>query len=749
MRSLRWLLLVAIVAMAVAIFGIYQSHKKIARASARPTPPMVPLGTLGEAVDFEWAQSQDGKPAVKVHADNSRQTDGNTTELDKVELRIYTKDGKRFDRVRSPKAQLSQTDSRLFAPGEAEITLNIPAEGAPPKALTTIRAAAINFDTQSGQAVTESPVSFTFDGGEGTCRGATYNPQTHELHLEHDVDLRLKGRDPAAKVMRVEAGELVYVEKDGVVRLGPWSRLTRDQTTMSAAESIVHLRNKKLDFITAAKASGADKQPGRDLEFAADELHVQYNEDRLIEKLNGVGNAKLVSRGPGSTTTMTGDSVDLAFNTQTGESELASALARGHGSVESVPVNDPKGLTADTKILKSENIDLFMKPGGRDLDRVVTHTPGSIEFLPHQAARHHRILKASEMDIRYGARSEIQSFHGLNASTQTDPSDEERRAKKANLAVLNTTSKMLDVTFDDKAQVRLLKQSGDFRYVEGSRKAQADSATLDGESNAMDLEAHARISDDTGSTSGDHIHLDQNTGDFDARGHVATTRLADDKKTTSDMLDKSQATQGLADHVTSANRNRLIHYIGNAVLWQASNRIQADRIDIDRDRRSLVADGQVISQFEDKSDSKSKTQSTFTIVKAPHLVYTDSDRQAVYSGGADFSRPGMTVKCVTLKAFLNGDDSDADSRINRAFGDGAVRITHTGAGRQRIGSGEHTEYYSEDGRIVLFGGEPQLQDTLRGNTRGGKLTYYTDDDRLVVDGAERAPVRTELRKGKR
>ena len=163
---------------------------------------------------------------------------------------------------------------------------------------------------------------------------------------------------------------------------------------------------------------------------------------------------------------------------------------------------------------------------------------------------------------------------------------------------------MLDATFDEKGELKSMKQAGDFKYSEGPRKAQADNATLENEHNVMNLDAKARIADDSGSTAADHIVLDQATGDFDATGHVSTTRLPDEKKSSSDMLDKDEPTQGLADHVTSANRNHLIHYIGNAVLWQASNRIQADRIDVDREKKSLLADGQVVSQFQDKPNSR-------------------------------------------------------------------------------------------------------------------------------------------------
>lgn len=768
MRSLRWLLLVAIVALVAAVFGIYRTQRATARAHARAVPPFLPLGTTGSANEWEWGQSENGKPAVHVSAKNFRLTDNNLTELQEVEIRIYMKDGKNYDRVRSPQAQFTTAEARLYAPGEAEITLNVPVEGAPVKSLTSIKAAGINFDSRSGKAVTDKHVAFNFDGGSGYCDGAAYDPETHELQLMHNVLLNLHGKGAKSTPMKVEAGELKYSEKDAVVNLGGWSRMTHGQTTINAGPAIVKLKlddqnRKRLDTIDAPNATGSDKRPGKELDYSAGQLHVQYNADGEMEKLNGSGEARLVTRGNGSVTTMTGNTVDLFFSTETGESELSRAVSKGNSAIESKPVIDPKGNTADTKLLKSDNLDLFMKPGGRDLDRVVTHTPGTLEFVPNQIARHRRVLKSSDMDIRYGQKSEIQSFHALEATTETHPSEDDRKKKKPNLAVAFTSSKIMDAAFDEKAQLKLMKQSGDFKYSEGPRKAQADNATLENERNVMNLENNARFSDEAGSTAADHIELQQTTGDFDAKGHVATTRLPDEKKTSSDMLDKSEATQGLADHVTSANRNHLIHYVGNAVLWQTSNRIQADRIDVDRDRKSLVADGQVVSQFEDKKkDDPEETApkavrakpatpapAVFTIVKSPHMTYTDTDRQAVYTGGTSFWRGGLTVKSATLKSFLNDSKSDADSRINHSIADGAVEIVQSAKDRQRIGTSDHAEYYTEEGRIVLTGGEPQLKDSVRGNTRGDKLTYFTEDDKLVVEGAPQKPVRTELRKKKR
>jgi len=459
--------------------------------------------------------------------------------------------------------------------------------------------------------------------------------------------------------------------------------------------------------------------------------------------------------------------VDLNFVQPDNQDVLSTAIASGAGYLESKPHPDPGGDTGDTKILKAEILDLKMRNGGKELERVNTQTAGTLEFLPNQNARHRRLLKADRMTILYGEKNEIQSFHTTTlqnlATTETYPSEDDRKKKKPDLATSMTSSRTIDASFADKDQLKVMKQAGEFHYTSGDRKAQSDTASLDNDTNIMDLDKHARISDASGSTIGDHIRLDQNTGDFDATGHVSTTRVPEGQKSESAMLDKGEPMLGSADHVISANRNHLVHYAGNAVVWQTSNRIQAERIDIDRDKKSIIADGHVMTQFEDKPKDDSADadaagsgpapakpakppQPIYTIVKAPHMLYTDADRLAVYTGGVDFWRPQMTVKSVALKAFLNPEDSDADSRINHAIGDGKVEIVEYAADRQRLGNSEHAEYYTDEGKVILSGGAPKLNDTKRGNTTGEKLTWFTDDDRLIIEGAPEKKGQSHLRK---
>jgi lipopolysaccharide export system protein LptA len=258
----------------------------------------------------------------------------------------------------------------------------------------------------------------------------------------------------------------------------------------------------------------------------------------------------------------------------------------------------------------------------------------------------------------------------------------------------------------------------------------------------MTLTGSARIADPTGSATADQIVMNQKTGDFDADGHVTSTRLPEKKgPPSSAMLNNDEPMQAKANHMTSRESNLLIHYEGKAVAWQGANRVEADKLDIDRDDSIMKAEGQVISQFVDKpkKDKEGKllpNQTTiFTVVRAQQMTYHEEDRTAVYTGGVVLNRPNLNVKSQELKAFLK--DKDADSSLDKAFADGAVNIVQTMPGRTRVGASDHGEYYTGEEKIILEKGNPKFVDSLRGTTEGERLTYFTNDERLLVNGAEK------------
>jgi lipopolysaccharide export system protein LptA len=292
---------------------------------------------------------------------------------------------------------------------------------------------------------------------------------------------------------------------------------------------------------------------------------------------------------------------------------------------------------------------------------------------------------------------------------------------------------------------------------------------MDADRNVMTLDTAARTWDSTGSTSADNIRLDQKTGDFSAEGHVSSSRQPDKKNSPSGMLSGDQSVEAMADRMSAANHNRLLHYEGHVVMWQGGDRITAERTDIDREKRTLSASGGVVTQFLEKAqnndagtqghgDAAETPTSTFVVVRAANLVYSDQDRLAHYAGGVVLNRPGLQVKATELRAILaesksddkggpkKDPDDEPQSRIEKAYADGHVEIVQTAPERTRTGTSEHAEYYTDNERIILRGGQPQMVDSKKGYTRGAELTYYVNDDRLQVSGGPQQRAKTRLRR---
>jgi lipopolysaccharide export system protein LptA len=383
-----------------------------------------------------------------------------------------------------------------------------------------------------------------------------------------------------------------------------------------------------------------------------------------------------------------------------------------------------------------------MRPGGREIETVSTHAPGHLEFLPNHPGPRRRQMDGERLYITYGPRNMVQSFRSVKVETRSDPST-------PNGAPAQTWSDNLLADFDPKTgQMARMKQWDNFRYVEGARKAVAKTATLEQDLNRITLEEEARFWDPTGSTSANVIHLDQSSGNLTAEGHVRSSRVPEKKASNSGLLSGDDPIQATAQRMVSTNHNAFIVYEGKADMWQGASRIRAERIEIDREARRLVAARAVQTQLleKEKKDSPAKPSapSVFTIVNSSGLVYTESDRLAYYTGGVLLTRPNLRVKSLELRSYLT--EAGSDNSLEKAYADGKVEIHQSSPARTRTGTSEHAEYFVSDEKVILRGGSPILADSLKGTTRGAELTYFTGDDRLLVNGAPERPATSRLRR---
>lgn len=759
-RRARPLFLLAILGISGYLAYTYRLRMEEQRRNAPPVPKALPLDLNATASDWHWEKSTGDGPAVSVRARNFRQIkEPSQFELEKVELKIYRKDGKTFDHILSDRAVFDVAEKFLYSEGEADITMGVE-EGEEPKAhrIVRIKSSGIRFDSGTGKAETEREATFQMERGEGKAVGAVYDPATKELLLKSKAQVTWYDRGPQPRPMKVESDQIVYKEVESKVLLTPWSRLTRGNMVLEGQAADVTLGEEgSIRKVVTTGAKGVDRQPGRLLEYAADELQVALNAKSEVERIEGNRNARLTTTSEDSVTRTAADRVDLEFSAGANDSTLQRVIATGNSTLESKPNPRPGRATPETRVLRSETFDLHMRAGGEEIETLDTPSAAVLEFLPNHPGQRKRRIDGERFHIEYGARNQIERFQVLQAATRTESEPVQGKPLPPSLT---WSRDMLAVFAPGSSEMTRLEQWGDFRYQQGDRRAHSERALLEQASNRITLVQKARIWDTTGSTSADQIVLDQGTGDFAADGSVRSSRLPDRRNAGSGMLSGDEPVQASATRMNTFERQARVIYDGSAVLWQGGNRITADRIEIDRGDSSLRAAGNVVSQLLDKKKAAARqpAQTQYTMVRAPAMTYNDKLRLAHYTNGAFLQRPGMDVRAQQIRAYFkepakpqpkeaSGVPPPAeDSSLDRAVADGAVTILQAAPDRTRKGASEHAEYYTADERIVLEGGDPVLDDSVRGVTRGRRLTYYANQERLIVDGGPTQPAVSRIRR---
>ncbi|MBL0158538.1 MAG: LPS export ABC transporter periplasmic protein LptC [Bryobacterales bacterium] len=522
LRRARWLILLAILGIAATVGFIFIARKRAIR-KARPTiSAPLPVNTSATASQWEFEIKSGDRAKIRVRARKFEQIkDPSAFLFEGMEMEIRSVDKPKYHLVKSERASFDQDGGQMYSDGDVEITMNLSQEtGQPIGRMMKIHTSGATLDVKTSRVSTDRKATFEFNEGVGECVGAMYDPATRELFMKSEVRIDWRGKDEKKPPMHLETGALIYKEHSSQILLSPTASLRRGGFTLDSGPSIVLLKKGQIDRVEARQGHGTDVQPGRQVEYSADQLNLVFTEKAEISKIEATENAKLVSKSAAGTTTATANRFDLDFDTTDEGSVLKRALATTKARVESQAAARPGAAPQGLRILTSEVIEMTMRAGGKEMEKVVTHAPGQVDFLPGKKGDKRRQLNGERITIDYGAGNMIEKFRSVGVTTraESDPKD----AKKDPKPVITVTkSKDLEAFFDlQTGQMTRMEQWNNFEYEEGTRRATADRAVLDSTRELITLETKARMWDETGSTSADKIVMEQQSGDMVALGHV-------------------------------------------------------------------------------------------------------------------------------------------------------------------------------------------------------------------------------------
>jgi lipopolysaccharide export system protein LptA len=799
-RLRQWFALGAIL-MIATVAGIYFYARWRVRMAVREVPAKIGLNVQQTAEGFSISKSVEGRTLFTVSASKAVQfKGGGHAELHDVKIVVYGKDSSRFDRISGDDFAYDPASGDVSAKGTVLIDLEANPEGmrhsdqAPPVQTSEpihLETDGLVFNKNTGDASASGKVVFQTPQASGSAIGIEYVAKTESLKLVSAVEVKVSG--PQAASLSADHGRISKAPRQIVlagVRLArKGQRLQSDEATFflrddNTVERVVAEGNVRSEFhgqaLSNSKTSNSEAQARSDRA----ELFLAGVRNQLTTAVLS-GNVQLSSQGPQMAEASAGR-VTLHFAGQqilqtvhaedgvrltekrgetAGPFDSPLGYARGSGKtgrLAEAPVAPPsKSDDAQEVAMTAPAMDFIVKDG-RQLERAETSGPPQI-VITQPGANQKTVVTAAKFTARFTAKNRLATLHGepeakIVNSKMVGSTGDENKIGGAPGQDRVSTSQMLDVVFRPEGGVRSITQTGHVAYVDGAQKAWAERGEYTTADQMLVLSGSPRVVDNGMTTTAQTIRMSRATGDAIAEGNV--------KSTYSDL--KAQPEGGMfasSDPIHVASRRMMAHrspaiavYTGDARLWQNANVVEAPRLQFDRDRRSLLAQGlaqgnvaQPVSTVLVQVDKSGKA--TPVRITSARLNYVDAERKIVLSGGVTAKSSDTTLTGQQMTVFLLPQSQTRQSslrspataepgtpgQVDRIVAAGKVVIAQP----TRHATGDRLVYTAAEDKFVLTGGPPSIFDAERGKITGDSLTFFRHDDRVLVEGRENSPTITK------
>ena len=748
-RQLRIYLLSAAAMLLIIVIGFYAYARWRLHSLGRITAQKLSTEVSRSTEGFTLSKSEAGHTLFTIHAARAIEyKQGGRAQLHDVGIIVYGKSGDRFDQISGGDFQYDPQSGEVVAAGDVEIDLEANGQGslrpdqAPPreqKNLIHIRTRGLTFSQKTGIASTPNNVEFRLPQASGSARGAIWDSNAGILTLPAAVNMRSTGPYPS----QVTAARAVLTRSPHQAVLDD-AHETDAERDMRSTKVIVYL----------AADNRIQRMQAEDLKTIAHSA-AKKNAEYHGQAANG----------------------EFFFDRQ---SQLRSAVLRGGVAVDSTGDQPMRGSAENARVRfanrhwaaihAEQDVHLLQSGGGSknaqsteliaDAFNLLADSRGvpskgktsgaaRIEIQPAPSpgapAGEPTVVTAGGFDASFSSQGRLKALHGEPDAKITSP------AALAGQPPRVSTSDSLDAAFDSHGAVATIVQNGRVHFDDGSRQAFAQHGRYTPQDNLLTLTGAARVQQADGNTTALRMRMNRSTGDFSAEEQVKTTFVSSQPNPAGALLASGSPIHVTAPSLTGSRASGVAHYSGGARLWQDANIIQAPDMDFDHAHRVIVAQGssaQAVTSSLVQNDSNGKQ--TPVNVTAARLTYADDQRRIHCEGNVVARSADGTLQADVLDIYLQprgqANAPATPSRIEHSIAQGHVLLQQAA----RTGRGDRLAYTSADQKFVLTGGParlPQVEDAQHGITRGDRLVFFRNDERVLVEsaGADRALTETRIK----
>jgi lipopolysaccharide export system protein LptA len=743
--------------MVAVVAGMYLYARWRVRTVVHEVPQKIGIDIQQTTQGFSISKSEEGRTLFRVDASKAvKFKKGGVTALHDVKIVVYGKDASRFDRIAGDDFEYDPASGNVTARGTVKIDLEGNPQGlehpdqAPPeemKNLIHVEASGLTFNSKTGNAAASGRIEFETLQASGSAVGIDYVSKTGTMTLLSRIVMDVS----SPQSVRLNAGRAVITKNPRQILLSA-PRMAHEERRLRSDRATLFLRDDNtVDRILADGDVESEMHGTSEATARADRVELFLSgPQNLLTMAILSGNVKLASRGERPTQAVTGratlrfagkqvlQTVHAEEGVKLTQKKIEAASSGGRarpalGGVEGASV-DPLSTDAQEVEMTAPAMDFVVKQGHL-LESAVTSGPPQI-VISQPAFNQRTVVTAAKFRAGFTERNRIASLHGAPAAKiiSSIPGQPDRIS----------TSQTLEVRFRPQGGIASILQQGELEYVDGTRKAWAERATYTPADQMLTLHGSPRVVDGGMTTTADVMRMNRSSGDAIADGNV--------KSAYSEL--KSQSEGGLlasSDPIHVTSRSVIAHrstgvavYKGNAALWQDANVVEAESIEFDRDQRSLTATGissQPVSTVLVQVDKNGRV--TPVTITSARLRYKDAERTIFLDGGVKAKGSDATLIAQQMNVLLappnqRGSNASTPERVERIVADHHVVITQP----TRHATGDRLVYVPADGKFVLTGGSPSIFDAEHGNITGNSLTFFTRDDRVLVEGTETSPTVT-------
>jgi lipopolysaccharide export system protein LptA len=769
----------AIIAAVLLVAGAYFYARHRVQNALKQIPEKIGLEIKQSATGFTVSKSEQGRTLFTIQASKAVQfKQGGHAELHDVQITLYGSDSSRFDQIRGTDFEYDQQSGDVTAKGVVQIDLEANPEGllnpdqAPPRELKNpihLETSGLVFNQKTGDAHTHERVDFSLPQARGSAVGVNYVARTNAFTLQSQVNVVLNGTATAT----ITAARATVTKDPHLVALDH-PHLQSDARRCDANEATLFLRpDNTLDHVLARGNVLVEAGSSQPTEVRSEQLELimakQHDALRSAVFFGDVraqiasatspdsmedGRPRPSKPGPAPhNETMQGNAgrVVLEFSASHSPGKGRSSrnlLAKVHAedNVRLLQRQNParSSTSAQDLELAAPSIDFFIAQGGRP-QRAETSSAAQIVIRPATGSGQQTLVTAAKFVAGFDGSGHFTSVHGEPDAriVSQNPGQPDRIS----------TSQVLDATFQPGSGIQSVVQQGNVFYVDGERKAWGDRARYTPTDQVLILTGSPRVADGGMTTTAGTMRLNRATADAFAEGNVKTTYSDLKLQPGGALLSSSSPIHVTARSMTVHGTSAIALYTGDARLWQDANVVEAPSIEFNRDHRSMVAEGSVVSQTvstvlvqTDRSEENHTPKSTPLAITCTRLTYADSERKAHFEGDVVAKGAGVTITAKKMDAFLQARGSanqppSGAGKLDKIVAQEQVVITQP----NRHANGDLLTYTAADDKFILTGGPPSIFDAEHGKITGVSLTFFRHDDRVLVEGNNLSPTVTQTR----